>query len=384
MAFTPLALEEWYSRYEHSAVYNVADSGVPAIRLDELLSDTGAIGLLGQLRLEYPPSVGTPRLRELIGDWIGVDPSWVLVTAGAAEAVATAMTSLVGPGDQVVVIEPGYRQVRGMATNLGARINTVRVRRQDRWRLDLEQLDSAMVPDTGLIAVNNPSNPLGTVLTSTEMDGLVRAAERRGAWLLADEVYRGSERTTDDVTPSFAGSYHKVISVGSLSKSFGLQGLRLGWLAAPPDIVEAACRRHEYLTIAASTPSMYLAEIALARHRRDALLARGRAHIRRGYDRLQHWIDRSDDLLSIVPPDATAMAFVKYHVDVPSVHLAHTIRTEVGALVGVGEHFGGEGHLRIGHTADAVHLDRVLPAIINVLRRYKAADRDPLRVKRRD
>jgi len=372
VGFTPLALEEWHSRHEHTVAANLADSSVPAIRLAELLPDAEALGRLGRLALDYPLSIGTARLRELIADWVGVDPSWVLVTVGAAEAVGNVVTSLVSAGDDVVVIEPGYRQVRGIATNLGARVNTVVVRPEDRWQLDLGQLDAAVDAGTRLIALNNPNNPLGTVFMPDEMDGIVRTAARHGAWLLADEVYRGSERTSDEVTPSFAGRYDKVVSVGSLSKSFGLPGLRIGWLAAPPDIVEAACRRHEYATIAASVVSMHLAEIAMEPHRRDALLARGRAHIRRGYERLRHWIELSAGLLSIVPPDATATAFVRYHVDVPSIDVAHAIRTEAGVLVGVGAHFGGEGHLRIGHTVGADRLDAAMPAIIAVLRRQEA------------
>lgn len=126
-----------------------------------------------------------------------------------------------------------------------------------------------MTPCTRLVAVTNPNNPVGTILTEAEMDAVVAAADRVGAWLLADEVYRGTERLTDVVTPSFWGRYDRLVCVGSLSKAFGLPGLRLGWIVAPPGTVEEACRRHEYATISTGLLSMHLAEIALRPEARD-------------------------------------------------------------------------------------------------------------------
>jgi aspartate/methionine/tyrosine aminotransferase len=369
--FLPLALEEWHARYEQTVTHNLADSGVPAVRLAELLPDPTTVEQLRDLTLGYPPVSGTTRLRELIAEWAGADPAQVLVTVGAAEALSIALGTLVGPGEQIVVIEPGYRHISGLAVNRGIQVSTVQLDPTHHWRLDPAQLDAAVDPAVRLISVTNPSNPLGTVLTEVEMTSVVRVAEKHGAWLLADEVYRGSEHADDQLTPSFIGRYHKVISVGSLSKSFGLPGLRLGWLIAPVDLLDEVCRRHEYATIAASTVSMHLAEAALEPGRRTALLRRGRDHIRTGYARLQNWIAHSDGVLSVVPPRATAMAFVQYHADAPSIEVAHAIRTEVDALVGVGAHFGGEGHLRIGHTVPPDCLDAVLPGIIQVVFRYR-------------
>jgi aspartate/methionine/tyrosine aminotransferase len=369
MTFVPLALEEWHTRYESTVVHNAADSGVPAVPLRELVPDPEDLHALADLTLDYPPANGTPKLRELVADWAGVDPSWVLVTVGAAEAVGAIVATLVDQNDEIVVIEPGYRQVAGLATNRGARVRTVRLTPDRAWRLDINELDSAMSPGAHLIAVTNPSNPLGTVFTPAEMTALARAAARHGAWLLADEVYRGSERVGDALTPSFAGCYDRTVCVGSLSKSFGLPGLRIGWLIAPPDILDQACRRHEYATIAASTLSMYLAERALEPAIRAALLRRGRACIRAGYDRLADWIARSDGLLSAVPPAATATTFLRYHANIPSVEVAHAVRIGSNALVCPGALFGGEGHLRIGHAVAPSTLDTVLPAIVDAIRR---------------
>jgi aspartate/methionine/tyrosine aminotransferase len=366
--FEPFQLEAWQSRWEQTVEYNLADSGVRPVRLDELVGDGAERERLLATELHYPPVGGTERLRALIAAWHdGAGPSDVLVTVGAAEANAIAVATLVGPGDHVVAMEPSYRQVRGCALNAGASVDAFPLHGARGWRCDLDALARAVTPRTRLIALANPNNPVGTILTEAEMDAVVAAAERVGAWILADEVYRGCERLTDRVTPSFFGRYERLVCVGSLSKAFGLPGLRTGWLVAPPAFVEDAWRRHEYATISTGMLSMRLAELALAPDARDRLLRRTRALIRDGYDRLQRWVDASRGLVSIVPPDATALGFVRVHLDAPSVEVADAIRTRAGVLVAPGAHFGVEGHLRITHGIAPEYLEPALERVATVL-----------------
>ncbi|MBP2472897.1 aspartate/methionine/tyrosine aminotransferase [Crossiella equi] len=368
MSFTPFELEEWQSRYEQTVTHNLADSGCHPVVLGELLGDSeAAVRRLLAADLHYPPVGGTDRLRALVADWQGADPDNVLVTVGAAEANAITVASLVEPGDHVVVMEPGYRQVRGSARNAGAQVDTFPLDPARGWRPDLDALDRVVRPDTKLIAVTNPNNPVGTVLTEEERAAIVAAADRVGAWLLADEVYRGTERLTTTVTPSFWGRYPRTVCVGSLSKAFGLPGLRVGWLVAPPPVRDAAWRRHEYATIATGTLSMHLAEVALTPASRDGLLTRNRALIREGYERLHAWVEGSEGLLSITPPEATALGFVRYHLPRPSLEVAHALRERGNVLVGVGAHFGVEHHLRITHGLEPDYLDAALASISRVL-----------------
>jgi aspartate/methionine/tyrosine aminotransferase len=367
MDFVPFALEEWQSRYETTVAYNLADSGVCPVRLDELVADPDAVARLLAVDLHYPPVGGTQTLRQRIADWQAAAPENVLVTVGAAEANALAVATLVGPDDHVVVMEPGYRQVRGCALNAGARVDAFPLDPDRAWRPDLAALNQVVSPGTRLIAVTNPNNPVGTILTEPEMEAIVAAAERSGAWILADEVYRGTERLTNSITPTFFGGYDRVICVGSLSKAFGLPGLRTGWLVAPADLLQDLWRRHEYATISTGMLSMHLAEIALEPAMRARLLERTRAFIRTGYARLQGWIDASDGRVSIEPPAATALGFVRYAGSLPSLEVAQVLRTRADVLVGAGAHFGIEHHLRITHAIAPAYLDAALDRISAVL-----------------
>lgn len=371
MSFTAFEAEEWQSRYEQTVTHNLADSGCHPIALSELLGeDPSVIARFLATELHYPPVGGTDDLRALIAGWHAAGAANVLVTVGAAEANNIAVASLIGPGDHVVVMEPGYRQVRGCALNAGAHVNTLLLSPDHAWRPDLVALHHIVRPQTKLIAVNNPSNPVGTIFTDAEMDAIVAAADRVGAWILADEVYRGTERCTEAITPSFWGRYDKVVCISSLSKAFGLPGLRVGWLVAPPQMVERAWRHHEYVAIATSQLSMCLAEVALEPVTRDRLLARNRSLIRNGYAHLQQWIDSSDGLLSIVPPYATALGFVRYDLPIPSLEVAHALRIHASVLVGAGSHFGAEQHLRVTYGLELSYLDTALESITRVLRSH--------------
>jgi aspartate/methionine/tyrosine aminotransferase len=369
MAFTPFALEEWQSRFETGVAYNLADSGIDSVRLEELVDTPEKVRTLLATPLGYPPVGGSAQVRELIAaQYPGAEEDNVLVTVGAAEANALVVNALIEPGDHAVVLEPGYRQVWGMLRNLGAEVDTFRLRAERDWRPDIAELDDALRPNTKLVYIVNPNNPVGTVLTDGELDAIASTCARVGAWLLVDEVYRGTERLADVETRTAWGRYERVITVGSLSKSFGLPGLRLGWLVAPTRTVQDAWRRHEYLTISTGMLSMHLASIALAEPTRTALVRRTRHLIRSGWTRFAERIDASDGLLSAHAPEATALAFVRYHIDLPSRQVADVLRTEADVLVVPGADFGVEQYLRITYGLEINYLDEALDRIEFTLR----------------
>jgi aspartate/methionine/tyrosine aminotransferase len=350
--------------------YNLADSGVHPVTVSELIDGPDAIAQLLETPLHYPAVNGTRRLRDLISNlYDGVHCSNVLVTVGAAEANAIALQSLLEPGDQVIAMEPCYRQLWGLAQNQGCHLTTYHLDPANDWRPDLDQLAQLVGPKTKLITVTNPNNPTGMILKEEEMERIVRIAEHYGCWILADEVYRGTERLSTQETHSFVGRYERVIAVNSLSKAYGLSGLRTGWMVAPENIVKAAWRRHEYYTISTGMLSMTLAEIALSEPVRTRLFARNRQLIRDGYSRIESWIQRHHRFLSIVPPESTALAFVRYAFEMPSIDVARILKDESSVLVAPGDYFGVARHLRITHGLKPAYLMEALGRVGSTLER---------------
>jgi len=246
----------------------------------------------------------------------------------------------------VIVVSPGYRQVWGLAKNAGCHVKETHLRQENDWRLDLDELESLATAKTKLVSIVNPNNPTGSILTPQEMRRIVSICQKTGAWLHADEVYRGTELAADE-TPSFWGMYERVVCVNSMSKAYGLAGLRIGWAVAAPEMVEELWRRHEYSVIAAAGPSMKLAEIALLPAKRKMLLDRQRGLSRNGHTVLENWVREQEGRFSVSPAVATSIAFVGYNFDMPSAELADHIRRKTSVLVAPGGYLGTENHLRI-------------------------------------
>ena len=283
--FQPFQMERMLSRFEKEVEYNLSESGVHPVLLRELVDrENGYLQTLLDTDLNYPHTNGIPPLRQNIARlYQGGRPENVLVTVGAIEANYLVLKTLLAPGDEIVVMLPNYMQIWGLAKNHGLALKTFQLREETGWTPDLAELESVVTASTRLIAVCNPNNPTGSVLSESEMDTIVNLADRVGSWILADEVYAGAERLTDEETPSFYGRYDKALVTGSLSKAYGLPGLRIGWVVAPASIVDDIWARHEYTTISATMLSNQLAALALSPEVRPWLLRRTRSYIRRGY-----------------------------------------------------------------------------------------------------
>jgi aspartate/methionine/tyrosine aminotransferase len=363
MDFQNFELEHFQSQFERTVAFNLADSSVKCANVSQLLEGEDARQVT-ELALYYPEVNGTALLRERIADlYEGAAANNVLVTVGAAQANWIICESLLEPGDEVIVISPGYRQVWGSAKNIGCRVKEVPLRPERNWQLDLDELEAAAGPKTKLIAIVNPNNPTGSILSHEEMHRVVHICEKSGAWLHADEVYRGTELQQPSETPSFWGMYDKVICVNSLSKAYGLAGLRIGWAVASPEVIEALWRRHEYTVIAASGPSMKLAEIALQPEKRSMLLERQKKLSRRGHAILADWVRGQNGQFSVHNAIATSIAFVRYHFDMTSVELANHIRTQASVLVAPGEYLGTQNYLRITVGYEPEKVSKALAAI---------------------
>jgi len=347
--FQPFMMERMMSKFEQAVEYNLSESGVHPILLKELLADDPEyIQRLLETDLNYPYVNGIPELRQNIASlYDGATPENVLVTVGAIEANYITTRTLMSPGDEMALMLPNYMQIWGIAKNHGYDLKTFHLREDRGWAPDLDELRDIVSPGTKLIAVCHPNNPTGYILTETEMDHIVSIADRVGAWILSDEVYRGAEREREQETPSFFGRYDKVVAMGSMSKAYGLPGLRIGWAVGPVDLIDEIWARHEYVTISATMLSNKLAAIALSPEVRPRIIQRARDYIRKGFPILKQWMDGHENTFTLTPPQAAAIAYVRYHLDINSTEFMERLLKEKSTLIVPGDHFGMDHFVRI-------------------------------------
>lgn len=379
--FQSFEMERMMSRFEQEVDYNLSESGAHPVLLRELVDrENGYLRDLLDTDLNYPHTNGIPQLRRNIARlYPGGTPENILVTVGAIEANYLVLRTLLDPGDEIVVMLPNYMQIWGLGKNQGLALKSFHLREETGWAPDLSELESKVTAHTRLIAVCNPNNPTGRVLSGAEMQAVIDIAGRAGSWILADEVYAGAERLTDEETPTFYGRYDKVLATGSLSKAYGLPGLRIGWVAGPAGVVDEIWARHEYTTISATMLSNRLAALALSPQVRPWLLRRTRSYIRRGYPILRSWMDRHPGTFSLRPPDAGAIAFIRYHLEINSTRLAERLALDKSVLIMPGDHFGIDRFLRVSfglpHSYLRTGLDRIHDMIEELQARQKERER---------
>ena len=266
---------------------------------------------------------------------------------GGAEANFTSFWHLMESEGEAAVILPTYGQVPGLLESFGSRIRAVHLVEEDGWQPDLEALEVALSDGARFILVTNPNNPTGAALSEASMDGVVALAEAHQAWILSDEVYGGAE-VEGNQTPSFWGRYERVLVTNSLSKAYGLPGLRLGWVMGPADVVLELWGRTDYTTISPASLSDTLATLALETGTRGRILERTRGIVRANLGLVRDWMDAQEGRFSYRLPDAGAICYVRYDAPVNSTDFAEKLRTEKSLLVVPGDHFGMDSYLRIG------------------------------------
>jgi aspartate/methionine/tyrosine aminotransferase len=358
MKVEQFAMERMQSTFENLVDYNLSESGVRPVTPRELLEETGALeGLLDQ-PLVYTQSNGTIELRSAIAAlYDGATPDHIEVTNGGSEANYLALWRLVEPGDDVVMLVPTYMQSWGLARAFGGAVREwplIEDRAAGRWRVDLDRLEAIASKRTRLIVICNPNNPTWARLQAGELDLIGALADRHGAWVLSDEIYRGAEIDGRE-TATMWGRARKVLVTSGLSKAYGLPGLRIGWIAGPPDTIASLWSYHDYTTIAPGALSDRLARAALEPARRTRLLERTRGILRANLPVVEQWLasaggDRPDSPAAFtwIRPEAGAIVYVNYGARVNSTHLVTELRERRSVLIVPGDHFGMDGYLRIG------------------------------------
>lgn len=362
MKFPPFEMERMQSTWEHRIQYDLSESGVEALTLEEAVRDPRE---LMRTKLGYAEGVGRDTTRALVASFhSGMHAENVVVTTGTSEANYLAITTLVSPGDEVVIVMPNYMQLHGLATGLGARVREVWLREEQGWRIDLDALAAAVSAKTKVICVCTPNNPTGQALSRSEIARVVDIADRHGAWIIADEVYRGAELSSEE-SASFSGRGERVVVTGGLSKVYGLPGLRVGWLVAPVEAAQRALQLKDYTTIAPATLSEVLAEIAL--ERRAKLFERARFLVNERWPALEDWAARHSRELHWTPPQAGAICFFSYRFPIDSMAFVDRLIREYSTMVVPGIQFRAERHLRIGFGMEPRILHAGLAAIDRLL-----------------
>lgn len=355
-------MERTQCLFENEVAFNLSESGVLPLRVEELVDDPEQFL---SYSLKYPESDGSNELRDHIAKWYGARRDEILVTNGGSEANFTALWGLLDPDDHAAIMLPNYLQSWGLSRAYSAKTTTFQLvehKANNRWALDIESLRRAVTKKTKLIVVTNPNNPTGAVLNEEEMSELIRVARKANAWLLVDEIYRGAE-VRDSITPTFWGRYDKLLITSGLSKAFGLPGLRIGWIVAPAKTIAQLCRYRDYTTLTPTFLSDRLARVVMEPARREQVLERTRTIIRRNLPRLESWIRSHRDILTYIPPVAGAITFFRYKLPISSAALFDRLRKERSVLITPGDHFGAGRYIRVGFGYDVDYTLRGLAQV---------------------
>ena len=266
MKLKPFALERFFAKHEFSAPYLLSCSDPEALTLEDLLAlaDEESLALWQGLSLGYTESQGHPLLlAEIAALYDGLQKESI-VEIVPEEGIFIAMNVLLSEGDHVIATYPGYQSLTEIASGIGCEISRWQPALDGDMRFSIDSLAALIRKNTRLIVINFPHNPTGALLTRSELEQVIGLAEANGIHVFSDEMYRHSELDPDDRLPSVCEIYAKGVTLGGLSKSFALPGLRVGWLASQDAVIlEAAKSFKDYTTICASAPSEILALMAL-------------------------------------------------------------------------------------------------------------------------
>lgn len=354
MKVETFALERWMSTWEMNVEFDIAESGIYPMTTREIIDllpveqRAAALDEVLDTRLGYTEARGTAALRALIAEtYRATSPEEILVTTGAIEANYLLFNTLLDAGDHIVTIYPAYQQLYAVAQAIGCDVSLWKLREENQFRYDLDELERLVTPKTKLIVVNTPHNPTGAMLTAEQLQRVYDLAETFGAWLMCDEAYRWLDLPGGEpMAPPIRDYGDRGVSVGTFSKPFGLPGLRIGWIAGPEEIVKACWAARDYISLSPGKLNDKLAQIALAN--RERIIARNHAIVTENMATAERWFAENADLVTWTPPRAGLLALMTYNVDIPSKELSDRLAGEYSVMLAPGSAFGFEGHLRIG------------------------------------
>jgi aspartate/methionine/tyrosine aminotransferase len=364
MKIQEFGVERWMDMYETKCRYNLAETCVESLTLQQLLEMAGKqdsiLAELLPMKLTYGDIEGSPRLRRNVaGLYQRQDESNVLITHGAIGANALVHETLVERGDRVISVLPTYQQHYSIPESYGADVQILPLREENGFLPDLAELEGLINAHTKLIVLNNPNNPTGSLMDEAFLRRVAALAERVGAWVLCDEVYRGIDQDGDGFTASIADVYGRGISTGSMSKSFSLAGLRLGWIVASRELLHAVSIHRDYNTISVGMINDLFSCIAL--ESKQAILDRSRSIVRTNLALVEAWLAQ-EPKMSWVRPRSGSTVLLKLEFAMSSREFCERLLQETGVLFTPGSAMGVEGYVRLGYANNRTVLSEGLKA----------------------
>ena len=339
MILKHFGVEEWMTEHEQSARYNLTDTCVQPLTWNEL-NDFTHIDL-SSICLDYGEITGSLPLKEAILSLYKTgDISHITTANGCLEANALVLETLLEKDDHVICFVPGYQQFYDYPESFGCEVTKIELKEEQNWIPDLDLVKKAIRPETTLLILNNPNNPTGTYYDKELLLGLVEICKEHDIWIFADEVYLDL-----DNCPSISDLYDKGISTGSISKLYGLAGIRLGWIKAEPSLIERINSRRDYTMV--STGPMKDAIGAAVLSNREPILKRANDIIERNKQFLSTWV-KDNPYFDVVIPKYGTVCFLKYNFEFDSVELANQLLDEIGVFFVPGACFDYENHFRLG------------------------------------
>ena len=369
MYIEPFKVEIWMNEWETRCTYNLAETCVASITIEELLALSGGSaddlsGLLS-MKLTYGDIEGSPRLRTAIANlYTNQCAENITVTHGTIAANMLVHKAIVEPDDHVLSIVPTYQQHYSIPKSIQADVTTLALREEDGFLPNLKALKASVKPNTKLIAFTNPNNPTGALIERPMLEDMVDIADSVGAYLLCDEVYRGTAQVGDGMSPSIVDLYSKGISTAGMSKVFSLAGLRVGWVIAPQEVREQVLIHRDYDTISVGMINDHFAAIAL--EHADKVLARSHEITRGNLALLEAWIAK-EPKVSWVKPRAGTTAMLKFNIPVTAREFCIDLVTKTGVMLTPGDAFDMEGYARIGFANNEQTLTEGLAALSEYL-----------------
>ena len=341
MKFERFQLERWLIENKTNYKYMLSSAGVHNLRLGELTKK-----LDPDIELKYGTSVGSDIIREEISElYDNVEKDEVMLTITTSEANLLAAFAIVERADEVITTIPTYMQIWGISKAIGAKVVELLLKEEEEWRPNIDTLNELVSKKTKLIYVTNPNNPTGTKLTVQELKAICEIAEDKGAYVMADEIFRGLE-LDGSITPSVKELYENGISTGGITK-IGLAGLRIGWIIASKEVIEGCKVIRDYTTLSNSPLTEQLAILALRKDNYLEILERGRQIIQRNFKILSSWIEETPSF-SWIPPEAGTVSFPRFDLDIDAVTLCSRLLEEEGIMMVPGEAYLIPMHVRMG------------------------------------